>query len=223
VKKRLVWGLAAIASLGILAGAQAQQAASNRSAPPPPPSAPMPPPYTPPKADAALVAAGTYRLDKGHSSVTAQIRREGLSNFTFRFDRFDASFTYDPAKPGQTLLLVTLDPGSVNANVPAWTAHLQAADLLNTAKFLQISFLSTNFIQTGTTTGVVTGQVTFLGISRPMAIELTLNGVSPGPRTVAGFSGRTAIKMSDFPMPGFAALHLGNDVQFDIEAEFVKG
>jgi hypothetical protein len=29
--------------------------------------------------------------------------------------------------------------------------------------------------------------------------------------------------MADFPMPGFAAFHLGNDVQFDIEAEFIKG
>jgi polyisoprenoid-binding protein YceI len=178
--------------------------------------------YAAPKADAGLVPAGSYRLDRGHASVTAQIRREGLSNFTFRFDRFDASFSYDPKKPAQTLLLVTLDPASVDANVPAWTEHLQAADLLDTAKFLQISFVSTNFLQTGPATGVLVGNVTFLGVTKPMAVEVTLNGVASGPRTVVGFSGRAAIKMADFPMPGFAALHLGNDVQFGIEAEFIK-
>jgi polyisoprenoid-binding protein YceI len=202
-----------------VAGASAEQAHSAHALP----SAPPPPPFTAPKADASLVAAGNYRLDRGHSSVTAQIRREGLSNFTFRFDRFDASFSYDPRKPAQTLLLVTLDPASVDANVPAWTEHLQAPDLLNAAKFLQISFISTNFLQTGAATGVLVGNVTFLGATKPMAIEVTLNGVSPGPHAVVGFSGRAAIKMADFPMPGFAALHLGNDLQFDIEAEFVKG
>jgi len=215
----LVAALAAGASFALALGARAEQAHSAHAMPP----APVAPAYIAPKADAGLIAGGTYRLDRGHASVTAQIRREGLSNFTFRFDRFDASFTYDPQKPGQTLLLVTLDPTSVDANVPAWTEHLQAADLLNTPKFLQISFVSTNFLQTGATTGVLVGNVTFMGVTKPMAIELTLNGVAPGPRTVVGFSGRTAIKMADFPMPGFAALHLGNDLQFAIEAEFIKG
>lgn len=212
---------AALATAAMAGSAHSGQAASNRAAPLTASTAPAS--YVAPKADPASVPAGSYRLDKGHSSVTAQIRREGLSNFTFRFDRFDASFTYDPAKPEQTLLVVTLEPASVDANVTAWTAHLQAADLLNTAKFLQVSFVSTHFLQTGPTTGVLMGNVTFLGLTRPMAIELTLNGVAPGPRTTVGFSGRTAIKMADFPMPGFAALHLGNDVQFDIQAEFVKG
>lgn len=214
--------LVAFASLAHSYDANAAQAASNRAAIP---SAPTPAslPYVAPKAEPGLVPAGSYRLDRGHSSVTAQIRREGLSNFTFRFDRLDASFAYDPQKPNQTLLLVTLDPTAVDANVAAWTEHLQAPDLLNTAKFLQISFVSTNFLQTGTATGVLVGNVTFMGVSKPMAIEVTLNGVSPGPRTVVGFSGRSAIKMADFPMPGFAALHLGNDVQFDIQAEFIKG
>lgn len=222
MKNRIaVAALAAIAALACISRTAAQQAHSSRAAPMP--ATPAPPPYVVPKADAALVPAGNYHLDRGHSSVTAQIRREGLSDFTFRFDRFDASFAYDPQKPTQTLLLVTLDPTSVDASVAAWTEHLQAPDLLNTAKFLQITFLSTNFLQTGATSGVAVGNVTFMGITTPMAIELTLNGVAPGSRTVVGFSGRTAIKMAEFPMPGFAALHLGNDVQFDIEAEFVKG
>jgi polyisoprenoid-binding protein YceI len=220
VKNRIVMAaLAGLTTLAVAPSANAGQAASNRAAPAP---SAAPVPYAAPKAEPGLVAAGSYRLDKGHSSLTAQIRREGLSNFTFRFDRFDASFTYDPATPAQTLLLVTLDPTSVNANVAAWTEHLQAADLLNTGKFLQISFVSTSFLQTGATTGVLVGNVTFLGFTKPMAIELTLNGVTPGPRMVVGFSGRSAIKMADFPMPGFAALHLANDVQFDIQAEFIK-
>jgi polyisoprenoid-binding protein YceI len=96
--------LAAFAVLACVAGTHAQQAHSSRAAPMPAPAAPPPPPYLAPKADAALVPAGSYRLDRGHSSVTAQIRREGLSNFTFRFDCFDAGFSYDPQKPAQTML-----------------------------------------------------------------------------------------------------------------------
>ena len=136
--------VALVTASGVLAAAQAM-APSNRTpsnrtvvaaeTPPPAAAKGAPPPYIAPKADAALAPAGNYAIDKGHTSVTGKIRREGLSNYTFRFDKLDAKFSYDPAKPEASQVEVVLDPKSVDANNATWTEHLQANDLLNTANF----------------------------------------------------------------------------------------
>jgi polyisoprenoid-binding protein YceI len=210
--------------MGVFVAAQAQQAPSSRALTLPGPArGATPASYIAPAADAAMAPAGTYKVDPGHSSVTARILRQGLSNFTFRFDKFTADFTYDPANPEASHVDAVLDPKSVDANVAAWTQHLQAPEYLDTARFADIKFTSTSFKRIGRTTGVLAGNVTFMGVTKPMTMLVTLNGVTPGEKPVIGFSGETSIKMSDFPMPGFAALHLADEVRFDIEAEFVKG
>jgi polyisoprenoid-binding protein YceI len=215
-------GLSIAGFVCVFASADAQQAPSSRTLAGAARPAATQASYLAPAANAAMAPAGTYKTDPGHSSVTAQIRRQGLSNFTFRFDKFAADFTYDPANPEASHVEARLDPKSVDANVALWTQHLQAPEYLDTARFTDIVFTSTSFKRIGRTTGELAGNVSFLGVVKPVTILVTLNGVSPGDAPVIGFSGETSIKMSDFPMPGFAALHLGDEVRFDIEAEFVK-
>ena len=50
--------------------------------------------------DPASAPAGTYHLDPKHASVTLKLSHMGLSYYTMRFDKIDASYTYDPANPG---------------------------------------------------------------------------------------------------------------------------
>ena len=204
--------IAAAASIGV---ADAQQGGGGGGGAPA---------YVAPKPDPSLAPAGMYAVDKNHASVTAKIARQNLANFTFRFDKFDASFAYDPAKPEAAQVQVTLDPTSINANVPAWTNRLQQPDMLNTAKFTDIKFVSTSFKRTGPTKGVLSGNVTFLGVTKPMTLDVTLNGVGPARQTtVVGFSATTSIKCSDFGLGGpIQMLHLSDDVTFDVEAEFQK-
>ena len=62
----------------------------------------------------AAAAAGTYKNDPLHTSVTAKISHGGgLSNFTFRFTKTDITYTYDPAKPDATQVTAVIGAASV--------------------------------------------------------------------------------------------------------------
>ncbi len=68
--------------------------------------------------DPAKSAAGNYKLDPGHTSVVGRVLHGKTSWYTFRFDKIDGSYTYDPAKPEATIVDVTIDPASIDLQFP---------------------------------------------------------------------------------------------------------
>lgn len=180
--------------------------------------------------------AGAYKLDKTHASITWKVKHLGLSNYTARFTKWDADLNFDPADPAKNTVSVTIDPTSVRTDYPY--AKTKGPDgktedfdkkissdptMLNAVKFPAITFKSTAVERTGENTGKVTGDLTMLGITKPVVVDATFNGgmkeFMGQPMGAVGFSGVTNIKRSDF---GFTAgaPYVGDDVQVLIEAEF---
>ena len=75
--------------------------------------------YAAPSTDPAKMPAGHYVLDKTHASLTAKLKHMGLSNYTLRFTKLDADYTYDPAQPAAAKLSVTVDPASLDTSTGA--------------------------------------------------------------------------------------------------------
>lgn len=175
-----------------------------------------------PNADPAAAAAGLYTLDTRHASLTARIMHLGFSNYTFRFNRLDARFQYDPAKPEASEVTVTVDPASIDTGSTAFNEELAGERFLNVAKHPTMTFTSTKITRAGGNKGRMTGDLTFLGVTRPVTLDVTYygSGVAMG-ATKMGFSASGTIKRSDF---GFMTMMgpLGDEVQLQIEAEFVK-
>ena len=175
--------------------------------------------------DPAAVAAGAYKIDKNHASVTGTIDRQGLSHYAFRFDKIDGSFTYDPANPEATKVEVTLDPASFNSSTQAIDAHVRSDEFFDPMKFTEIKFVSTAIHRTGGNKGTMTGNLSFIGVTRPVTLDVTFNGAIAGRRTTMGFSATGLIKISDFGPVGvaFTKMHmLGDDVPIAIEVLFDK-
>ena len=136
----------------------------------------------------------------------------------------------DPAKPESAKLLVTVDPTSIRTDYPFpessdFDKDLgEGEDFFNARKFTRIIFSSTGVERTGKTTARVTGDLTMLGITKRMTIEVTLNGAKPHPMAgvpALGFSGIAKLKRSDFGMTFMLPL-VGDEVTLLIEAEFLK-
>ncbi len=180
--------------------------------------------------------AGAYKLDVTHGSITWKVMHLGLSNYTARFTKWDADLNFDPTDPAKNSVSVTIDANSVRTDYPyaktkgpnGKTEDFDkkiAADptMLNSAKFPAITFKSTSVERTGEKTAKVTGDLTMLGVTKPIVIDATFNGGMKDfmgqPMAAVGFSGVTTIKRSDF---GFTAgaPYVGDDVQVLIEAEF---
>lgn len=174
--------------------------------------------------------AGTYRMDRAHSSLTWKVNHLGLSSYTARFSRFDATLEIDPAKPQAAKVVVTVDPTSVRTDYPFTESSDfdkqlgEDANFFSAGKFARITFASTKVERTGRTTARVTGDLTLLGITKPLTILVTLNGAKIHPMAQApalGFSGIAKLRRSDFGMTHMLPL-IGDEVTVLIEAEFLK-
>lgn len=174
--------------------------------------------------------AGTYKMDHNHSSLTWKVNHFGLSNYTARFTRFDATLDIDPASPESAKILVTLDPTSVRTDYRSEEGRNfdkelgDAEKYFNAKKFPQVVFASTRVERTGATTARITGDLTMRGITKPLTIEVTLNGAKRHPSAgvpALGFSGVAKLKRSDFDMTFMLPL-VGDEVTLLIEAEFLK-
>jgi polyisoprenoid-binding protein YceI len=172
---------------------------------------------------------GVYELDKSHASLIWKVSHLGLSNYAARFTDFDAKLTLDPKDPTKSSVAVTVNPASVKTDYPNAVEKdfdkvlAEGAEWFNTSKFPKIEFVSTALERTGEKTGRMTGNLTFLGVTKPVVLEVTFNNAMAkmpfsGKPTV-GFSASGSIKRSEWGMATYIPT-IGDEVQLLIEAEF---
>lgn len=169
-----------------------------------------------------LPAAGSYQLDPGHASVIARIGHGGGISFsTFRFGKAEGSLDWDGANPEQSRVDVQVDPASIMTPVPKFGEELLGERFLNTAKFPDSRFVSKSIRITGPGTGVISGDLTFMGVTRPIDVDANLVGSGKDFRgnPVIGFSGKTSFNRADF---GFTTMMgpIGNEVELVLDLEF---
>jgi polyisoprenoid-binding protein YceI len=173
--------------------------------------------------DVSAVPAGNYVVDPQHSALTGQLRHAGLAYFVFRFNRFDAKFTYDPAMPDNPAIEVLIDPTSIDTGVEGFDTNLATSDRhFNVAKYPEITFVSHSLKRTGNDHGVMSGTITFLGKSKPLDFDVVFLGVTKGRNgATVGFSATAKLLRSDF---GFAegSEDLANEVDVTVQADFVQ-
>lgn len=182
------------------------------------------------------VPAGRYRLDPNHASFIWSVPHYGLSNYTARFTKFDATVTLDPQNISASRVSFTVDPTSVRTDYPgdyrathqssgfqSWDEDLALNErFFNAKQFPQITFESTKVEPTGERTARVTGDLSFLGVTRPVVLTVTLNGeMASHPFSKApalGFTAEGEFNRSEFGMRPSAAV--GDRVRVVFNGEF---
>jgi polyisoprenoid-binding protein YceI len=168
----------------------------------------------------ADMPAGRWVLDGKHASLIARVRHLGVSNYTLRFDKLEASFTYDPAHPEATTLEAGVDTTSLD--VGADYGRKFADQFLDATKFPKATFVSKAMTaDLDGRTGTVTGDLTLRGVTRPMTLKVAFVAVGRAFPfgTVAGFSATGSLKRSDFGSHNLLS-YVGDDVSLEIEGEF---
>jgi polyisoprenoid-binding protein YceI len=181
---------------------------------------------------AVEVPAGTYKIDPTHASLHWRVSHLGLSNYTGRFVRFDATLVIDPAKPEAAKLEATVDPMSIRTDYPFADKKnfdkILAEDpkWFNVSLFDKATFKSTAVKMTGPKTADVTGDLTLLGVTKPVTLKTTFNGgMKEQPfakKPALGFSAVGTIKRSDFGMT-YLVPNVGDDIELILEVEFLGG
>jgi polyisoprenoid-binding protein YceI len=176
--------------------------------------------------------AGIYVLDKTHASLHWRIRHMGLSNYTARFKRFDATIEFDPVNLARSSVQATIDIASVETDLITpdgrdFNAELRSVHFFNVAKYSQATFNSTQVQVLGENSMRIQGELTMLGVSRPITFHVTLNGSMkshPFAKVPAlGVSARGSVVRTAYGLnPPPIQEGVGDQVDLVIEAEFLK-
>ncbi len=202
---------------------------------------------TPPaQADAALhpllaeVAAANYSLEKSHAFMTVKVGHNGgITQYRISFTDFDGNLSFDPANPEASSISFSINPAVVETNYPgdysaghpdsqwsSWNEDVSRdAKWLNADAHPEITFVSTGAARTGDLNGTVTGDLTLLGVTKPVSLDVTYNGVANPPwfegRDVIGFDASTKLNRSEFGMLAYIP-NIGDEVTVEFSGEFLQ-
>jgi len=171
----------------------------------------------------ASAAADSYEFDKAHSHVLFYVNHLGFSDMLGMFTKYDGTLKFDPDHPEQSSLDVTLFPSGIHTTSELLDTILQGSNFFNTEQFPEIRFVSTSSTITGKNTGDIAGNLTMLGVTKPLTLHVKLNKADYQPVTnlfVAGFHATATLKRSDFGM-SYSIPLVSDEVRIEIETEAV--
>ncbi|CAO3452302.1 YceI family protein [Azospirillum sp.] len=172
----------------------------------------------------AFAAPVSYKIDPAHTAVAFIVNHIGFSNVIGRFNTVGGDISFDKDAVEKSTVNVTIDSTSIDTNHAKRDEHLRSPDFFNAKEFPKLTFKSTKIEKTGDKTGKLHGDLTMLGVTKPVVLDITFNkdGVSPASKLeTAGFSARGTVKRTDFGMK-YGAPAVGDDIQLLIEIEAVK-
>lgn len=181
----------------------------------------------------ALVTAGTYSVDPGHTLVEWTVDHMGFTPYYGLFGEITGKLTLDPKKVSAAKIDVTIPVAKITTVLPALTAHLLKAPATAGGKpdFFgptpsDATFSSTSVVSAGAQKAKVTGNFTLNGITKPVTLDVEFYGAGKTPPQMGGkdglgFTATGVINRSDFGL-GYGVPIVSDAVTLKIAAGFTK-
>jgi polyisoprenoid-binding protein YceI len=179
---------------------------------------------TAPDKDPADVKAGTYQVERTHTRVLFAVSHMGFTTWYGNFTGVTGTMTLDPKDLAATKFDIVIPANSVTTTNAKLDGELNSPQWFDTAKYPTIEFKSEKVVRTGHDTALVTGELTFHGVTKPETLKVTFNAAGTNPMTkqyTAGFNATGVLKRSDFNQSTYVPL-IGDDVTLTISAAFVQ-
>jgi polyisoprenoid-binding protein YceI len=170
---------------------------------------------------------GDYTIDPAHSTLGFVARHAMVTNVKGKFLDFSGSLQLDGTDPTASTASIDVKMESIDTGSPDRDGHLKSADFFKTDEFPTMTFRSTKAESLGGDDYRITGDLTILGVTRPISIDLEFNGAAKDPfgNERVGFEGKAQILRSEFGLTWNAALETGGvlisdkiKLNFDISA-----
>jgi polyisoprenoid-binding protein YceI len=175
--------------------------------------------------------ADSWLLDRQNSEIRFTWDHLGLSRQSGRFLEIDGRAEFTPTDPSGGGVEVTIRAASLTTGVKEYDAILKGPDFFDVARNPLITFRSIGITQTGEKTGEISGELTIMGITRPVILEAAWNFTGEHPfaivnptyrgKWVSGFSASTTVLRSEWGLKRGLPL-LADEIRIAIEAEFLR-
>lgn len=168
-----------------------------------------------------------FELDQDHLAIAFLVHHLELADVVGMFTEASGSFTYDAEAQTISNVEITVQTDSVFTNHDARDNHLRGPDFLNAKEYPTMTFTADEAEVTGDTTGKIHGNLTLLGETHPLTLDVTYKGGREYPfgdnHYAIGVSARGSFERSDYGMTyavdnGF----VGDEVELIIEFEGIR-
>lgn len=174
--------------------------------------------------DPAKVHAGAYAVEPEHTEVLFAVSHFGFSTYYGRFAHASGSLVFDPATPANSTLEISVPAATVSTTSDKLDDILKSTGWFEVAQFPAMVFKSTKVTVIGADRGIVTGDLTLRGVSRPLTLEVRFDGAGTDPadsKYTIGFDATGTLKRSDFGISTFTP-YIGDEVRLILSGAFVK-
>ena len=170
--------------------------------------------------------AGAWAIDPVHSDVSFTVRHMMVSKVRGRFSRFEGEIVTG-ADPLASSVTATIDLSSIDTNNAQRDDHLRSADYFSVTEHPSMTYRSTGVRENGDNY-LVDGELSLHGVTRPVTLDLELNGFGPDPYggVRGGFSATGEINRKDFGIEFNMAMDgggvvVGDKVSITLEVEAI--
>lgn len=168
------------------------------------------------------VDAAPFTVDKDHAQITFSADHLGFSTVHGQFRTWEAVVDFDPGNVEGSSVAITIDATSIDTASELRDKSLRSKNFLNTGVFPTITFRTTSVTPTGSDTAKVDGDLTIIGVTKPVSMTAKLNKLGPSPfnkdQTIAGFTITGEIDRREYGM-GFAAPAVSAIIPIRIDLE----
>ena len=177
-------------------------------------------PAMPANPDPSAVTAGRYAVEPVHTRLQFTVSHLGMTHWYGDLTGASGALVIDPKNPAAAKLDVTLPVASVSTTNATLDEELRGPQWLDARAHPTIRFTSAHIVRTDPRTAVVTGDLTFHGVTKPVTLSVVFNGAGTDPIASAytvGFDGTATIHRSDFGVKTYVPL-IGDAVEIRISA-----
>lgn len=165
----------------------------------------------------------TFTIDPQHTFPSFELMHFNVSMQRGRFNKTTGKITVDTeARTGSAD--VTIEANTVDTGLPRIVNHLRSADFFDVEKFPTLVFKGNTFTFDGEKVKTVAGELTILGVARPVTITAVTYNCAPHPvnkKKVCGGDFITTIKRSDWGMTRGIPV-ISDEVTLRVNVEAIK-
>lgn len=175
--------------------------------------------------DGLSIPSGVYAVDKTHTFVAFSYFHQGLSYPLIRAIGVDGELDLDAQNIENSTVSVAVDIESIRTNLDFFDRELASRKFFHADKYPYATLTTNRYISLDKSIGKLEGQLTIRDVTRPVELDVTLNGAMEHPmleKPVVGFSATGSFLRSEFGLDRFVPA-VGDEITIEVEAEFLLG
>jgi polyisoprenoid-binding protein YceI len=166
-------------------------------------------------------AAETWQIDKAHTQVLFTVSHLGFTELTGQFRVVEGELRLDTENWANSSVSASLQAASVDLNHDGINRHLKNPDFFDVENHATLEFRSTSVEQTGEGQLRLHGELTMIGKTLPVSLDVTVNKLAAHPMRGTpwvGFRAEGSLQRSAWGMT-YGTPAVGDDIGIVINLE----